>query len=102
MTLAVAVVTADGVVVAADSRTTFNGTTSDGQNMSRVLSDFTHKVFQVGNVAVASYGFAFVNGRNIAGHMGDFVRTEIPVVTTQDGAPHPGPGPTELIEKLKD
>ncbi len=71
MTLAIAVVTADGIVVAADSRTT--GRRSP-QSQSRVLSDFTHKVFRVKDVAVATYGFAFISGRNIAGHMGEFVR----------------------------
>ena len=65
MTLAIAVATADGIVVAADSRTTFNPT----DQPQRVLSDFTHKVFRVGNCAVATYGFAFLLGRNVAGHM---------------------------------
>jgi hypothetical protein len=40
----------------------------------RVLSDFTHKVFKVDQVAVATYGFAFINNRNIAGHVAEFVR----------------------------
>ena len=68
MTLAIAVVTADGLVVAADSRTTAPGLPV------RVLSDYTHKVFKAGDVALATYGFAFIQGRNIAGHMGEFVR----------------------------
>jgi len=46
VTLAIAVATADGIVVAADSRTTFNPT----DQPQRVLSDFTHKVFRVATV----------------------------------------------------
>ena len=68
MTLAIALVAGDGIAVAADSRTSrqFSAT------LSRVASDFTHKVFQVANVAVATYGYAFLKGRNIAGHMAQF------------------------------
>lgn len=69
MTLAIAVVSADGVVLAADSRTSFYiGPSAPG----RVLSDFTHKVFEVGNLGVATYGWAFLLKRNIAGHMAEF------------------------------
>ena len=47
MTLAVTVVCQDGVVVAADSRTTLAN-----DRTLRVASDFTHKVFESGRVAV--------------------------------------------------
>ena len=70
MTLAICVVTSDGVAIAADSRTTI----AIPGTPVRVLSDYTHKVFQVGQVGVATYGWAFLLGRNIAGHMADFVR----------------------------
>lgn len=66
MTLAIGVVVGDGVALAADSRTT-----EFGQPM-RVLSDFTHKVFKLGNVAVATYGYALLQGRNIGGHISEF------------------------------
>lgn len=56
----------------------------------RVLSDFTHKVFQVGEVAVATYGWAFLDGRNIAGHMAQFVASE------EAGTPE------ETAERLRD
>ena len=86
MTLAVAVVTSDGIVVAADSRTTWGG------NPTRVLSDFTHKVFRVGDVAIATFGFAFLSGRNIAGHMGEFAQQ----------AATESPGPEKTAELLRD
>ena len=86
MTLAVAVVTSDGIVVAADSRTTWAG------NPTRVLSDFTHKAFRVGDVAIATFGFAFLVGRNIAGHMGEFAQLT-------NGEEH---GPEETTELLRD
>lgn len=66
MTVAITVVSADGIVMAADSRTTLQM----GEEIpTRVLSDFTHKVFKVGNNVVAAYGWAFLNRRNVAGHM---------------------------------
>ena len=70
MTLAIAIVGADGIAIAADSRTTLQAPESPW----RVLSDFTHKVFRVENVAVATYGYAFLSGRNIAGHMAEFAQ----------------------------
>jgi hypothetical protein len=67
MTLAISIVGGDGIAIAADSRTTLQTGVE-----TRVLSDFTHKVFKVENVAVATYGYAFLSGRNIAGHMSEF------------------------------
>jgi hypothetical protein len=80
MTLAVTVVCQDGVVVAADSRTTLGN-----HRMLRVGSDFTHKVFQSGQVAVATYGEAFVGDRSIASHMDEFAAVEA------GNCLHPGP-----------
>lgn len=80
MTLAVTVVCQDGVVVAADSRTTLGN-----HRMLRVGSDFTHKVFASGEVAVATYGEAFVDDRSIASHMAEFA------VVEGDNCAHPGP-----------
>jgi hypothetical protein len=68
MTLAIGIVVGDGIAIAADSRTTLQGS----EPQWRVLSDFTHKVFRVENVAIATYGYAFLSGRNIAGHMAEF------------------------------
>jgi hypothetical protein len=68
MTLAISIVAGDGITVAADSRTSLQPTGAQ----FRVLSDFTHKVFRVKSVAVATYGYAFLSGRNIAGHMAEF------------------------------
>lgn len=80
MTLAVTVVCQDGVVVAADSRTTLAN-----HRMLRVGSDFTHKVFESGGVAVATYGEAFVADRSIASHMDEFAAVEA------GNCHHPGP-----------
>ena len=80
MTLAVTVVCQDGVVVAADSRTTLGN-----HRMLRVGSDFTHKVFAPGGVAVATYGEAFVDERSIASHMAEFA------VVEAGNCAHPGP-----------
>ena len=61
MTLAVTVVCQDGIVIAADSRTTISN-----HQWFRIGSDFTHKVFESGEVAVATYGEAFLLDRSIA------------------------------------
>ena len=70
MTLLIAVGTGDGLILAGDSRTTL----SPPDQRWRVLSDFTHKVFQVDRFAVATSGWAFLQGRNIAAHMAEFVQ----------------------------
>jgi hypothetical protein len=75
MTLAVGVVSADGVVLAADSRLFL-----PVPREPRVVSDFNHKLFQVGNVAIATFGWGFLHHestkgtRNIAHHVIDFSR----------------------------
>lgn len=74
MTVAIAVVSADGVVMAADSRTTLR--IGPPTVPTRVLSDYTHKVFQAGDAAIATYGWAFLVRRNIAGHMAEFTQGE--------------------------
>jgi hypothetical protein len=85
MTLAVTVVCQDGLVVAADSRTTLAN-----HRMLRVGSDFTHKVFESGRVAVATYGEAFVADRSIASHMAEFA------VVEAGNCDHPGPAAHKL------
>lgn len=73
MTVAISVVSADGLVVAADSRTTFQW----GGGPARVLSDYTHKVFKIDDkIGVASFGYAFLRRRNIAAHIDDFIRSK--------------------------
>lgn len=91
MTLAVTVVCQDGVVVAADSRTTLAN-----HRMLRVGSDFTHKVFESGRVAVATYGEAFVADRSIASHMGEFA------VVEAGNCDHPGPTARKLADFFGD
>lgn len=92
MTLAVAVVTADGIVVAADSRTSLHVSNPVpagpiAPTAYRVASDFTHKVFDAEEVAVATFGEAFIDGRNVASHMAEFVATKAGSCSTpQNGA----------------
>jgi hypothetical protein len=87
MTLAVTVVCQDGVVVSADSRTTLAN-----HRMLRVGSDFTHKVFESGGVAVATYGEAFVSDRSVASHMDEFA------VVEAGNCHHPGPTARKLAD----
>jgi hypothetical protein len=68
VTVGIGIVTGEGVVIAADSRTSH---TPPG-HIARVLSDYTHKVFQVESSALSTYGGAFVNGKNVAGHLAEF------------------------------
>jgi hypothetical protein len=75
MTLALVVVTADGIVMAADSRTSLPLTAS-GSPGHRVASDCTRKVFEAGDVAIATFGEALLDGRYVASHMADFVADE--------------------------
>ncbi len=71
MTLLIGVATGDGIVLAADSRTTIG---APAQPL-RVLSDSTRKLFNVGGCAVGTSGWAFLLNRNIAGHVGDLARS---------------------------
>jgi hypothetical protein len=91
MTLAVTVVCQDGVVVAADSRTTLAN-----HRMLRVGSDYTHKVFESGRIAIATYGEAFVLGRSVASHMAEFAAREA------GNCDHPGPTAIRLAEFVGD
>jgi 20S proteasome alpha/beta subunit len=84
MTLAIGVIAGDGIALAADSRTTHRFA---GQDQPwRVMSDFTHKVFKVGDVGIATYGYAVLSGRNIASHMSEFEATHAGLATAKDVA----------------
>ena len=85
MTLVLAVACGDGLVIAGDSRT--SSPASAGP--ARVLSDRTHKVFALGQVAVATYGLALVLKRNIASHLAELTA----------GAPS-SPTPSEVVGLL--
>jgi hypothetical protein len=69
MTLAVAVATATGLVMASDSRTS---SFAKATGQTRVLSDYTQKLSIVGNTAITTSGWAFLSGKNIAAHLSDF------------------------------
>jgi hypothetical protein len=69
MTVVVGVAAPDGIVLAADSRTTFSD-----EARHRIGSDSTHKVFELcGRFAVATYGIAFIAEKTIGGLMDEFV-----------------------------
>ncbi len=69
MTIVVGVAAPDGIILAADSRTTL----TFGER-HRIGSDFAQKVFPIcETIAVATYGWAFIGGRTIAGLMDEFV-----------------------------
>jgi 20S proteasome alpha/beta subunit len=71
MTVVVGVAAPDGIILAADSRTTLQWETG---GRHRIMSDTTQKVFAVsGRIGVATYGNAFIGNRTIAGLMDEFV-----------------------------
>jgi hypothetical protein len=67
MTIVVGVATPEGLVLAADSRTTF----SNGDH-HRIGSDNAQKVFEVAGMGIATYGWAFLKNDTIAGVMDQF------------------------------
>jgi hypothetical protein len=68
VTIVVGVATPDGLVLAADSRTTF----ADGER-HRITSDNAQKIFDVGQMGVATTGSAFIGPHTIAGTMDRFI-----------------------------
>jgi hypothetical protein len=71
VTIVVGVASPDGIVLAADSRTTM----SEGQR-HRISTDAADKVFEIGNTfGVATYGFAGLGARTISGLMDEFMAT---------------------------
>jgi 20S proteasome alpha/beta subunit len=84
MTLVIGVATGDGLVLAADSRTT----QALVDKPWRVLSDFTNKVFEVGRFAAATAGWAFLSGRNVAAHMSEFVQSFEELTKTPEDVAH--------------
>src|SRR4051794_8524288 len=69
MTIVVGVAAPDGLVLAADSRTT-----RVVDQRYRISSDAAHKVFALcGRFGVATYGAAFIGTNTIAGEMDEFV-----------------------------
>lgn len=69
MTIAVGVACPEGLVVAADSRSSVLGPAG-----FRVATDYAHKVFDVGGqFAVATFGWATLEGKTISGVVREFV-----------------------------
>ena len=69
MTLAVALAVPEGIVIGADSRTSY----FNSQKWPRVASDYARKVFPLSVQSVAAtYGWAFLNGQSIAAVVAEF------------------------------
>lgn len=69
MTIAVAVACPEGLVLAADSRTSTVG----ANGAFRVATDYAHKVFSIQDrFGAVTFGWAFLEGRSIAGVMEEF------------------------------
>lgn len=69
MTIVVGVAAPDGIILAADSRTTY----TSGDHY-RISSDSAHKLFALGaRFAVATHGLSFIGPQTIAGHMDEWV-----------------------------
>jgi hypothetical protein len=74
VTIVVGVATPDGIVMAADSRTTYFLTEGESQSHYRIASDTAEKLFTVrGRFGVATYGDAFIGPQTIAGVMDEFI-----------------------------
>jgi hypothetical protein len=68
-TVAVGIALSEGLVLAADSRLTWMTQVSPGY---KILSDASSKLFEIGNVGVAAYGEAFLQGRSVSALVSDF------------------------------
>ena len=72
MTITIGVAVPEGIVIGADSRTTYG----NARGWPKVGSDYAHKVFQLGRRSAAStFGWAWLNQRNIASLIEDFKRS---------------------------
>jgi hypothetical protein len=70
LTVVVGVAAYDGIILAADSRSTWFQ--PEGVR-ARVISDNAIKLFTVGNCAIATYGTAIIGPQSIAGLIDEFV-----------------------------
>jgi hypothetical protein len=68
MTIAVGVACPEGLVIAADTRSSVQLPAGH-----RVASDSAHKVFEIGgNLVGATFGWGMLEGKTISGHVHDF------------------------------
>ncbi len=70
MTVVVGVAAYDGIILAADSRSTWFDAESP---RARVISDNAIKLFTVGDCAIATYGTAVIASQSIAGLIDEFI-----------------------------
>lgn len=69
-TVVVGVALSDGLILATDSQLTVSF--EKPSPSYKIMSDYAPKLFEVGHVAVATYGEAFVSGRSIASYLTEF------------------------------
>lgn len=84
MTIAVGVACPEGLVLAADSRSSYGSPTG-----LRIATDNAHKVFELDSerrLAAATFGWALLSGTTIAGHMQEFSATQPPGVNVDEAA----------------
>jgi hypothetical protein len=75
MTIVVGAASPDGIVLAADSRSTQTWAKSDRH---RIATDAAEKVFNLGDkFAVATYGTAMLGGQTINGAMNEFIASKV-------------------------
>ncbi|WP_445147668.1 hypothetical protein [Baekduia sp. Peel2402] len=86
MTIVVGVSAPDGIILAADSRTTVMRPDHQGIEHPRIATDNAEKVFDVcGGYAVATFGVAFIGDQTIAGVMAEFEATVDGEANGEDG-----------------
>lgn len=78
----------EGIVMAADSRLTFNQTNQQGTNQTVHfaigMSDTNRKLFiTLNNVGIATYGAADIQGVPIAGYIDSFISSLIPTMNVK-------------------
>jgi hypothetical protein len=70
VTVVVGVAAPDGIILAADSRSTWF---DEESGRARIVSDNAIKVFSICSCAIATYGYGFIGAQSIAGHIDEFV-----------------------------
>ncbi len=73
MSLIVTVCTGEGIVLASDSRSTYNRTEQGIIQFGVHYSDSTYKTFSCGNIGISTCGDGTICGKSIAGHIENFI-----------------------------
>jgi len=82
MTLVVSATVPDGIVMAADSRTTMQ----DVSGQWRITTDYTQKLFQFGPCVIGTTGYNAFSGRNVASHIEQVLQIRKPATLLESVA----------------